>query len=153
MVPWIAVAGVVVIAVAAALVIILTKSGGRQADPTTPAATLTDGTIRAYPSLIFTTSPEDAQAQTQAQQTAQSWVTAVNKPDIKAAAAFMCERNQRITENQLLQGVKPGSFKAGTVAVNGRKGVLPLTVTTADGRTTSASLPLVQEDGWKVCLS
>lgn len=153
MLPWIAVAGVVVIAAAAALVIILTKSGGQQADPAPPPATLTDGTIRAYPSLTFTTSPADSQAQKQAQQTAQSWVTAVNKPDIEAAVEFMCERNQRITERQLLQGIEPGSFKAGQVAINGKKGVLPLTLTTSKGQTTSASLPLVQEDGWKVCLS
>ncbi|MGI8418841.1 MAG: hypothetical protein ACR2P2_22115 [Nakamurella sp.] len=152
---WIAGSAVIVVVAVAALVIVLThRNSGDQAGPTPTSPTDGVGTIRAYPSITLSANAADGAQQQKAQQVGEAWVKAVNASDRDTAVTYMCAKNQSVTENNLFTGIQPGSLKAGQVAVNGKKGTLPLTLNTTDGKSTSASLPMTLEsDDWKVCLT
>ncbi len=151
--PWLVAAAVLLIAIAVAAVLMLSKSSGGavSADPTSSAAN-TGGAIRPYPSQSFSTAPQDAASRQQAQQVAKSWVDAVNSSERDKATALMCRKNKSISERDLFGGVKVGSVKVGEVSVKGKKGSMPVTLTTSGGDDTSTTLPMVLEGSWKVCL-
>jgi len=145
-------AAVVAAAVVIAAVIVISKSGdgGGNADPTSIADT--SGAIRPYPSQSFSTDPRDAVSRQQAQQVAQGWVAAVNNSDVDKATSLMCLKDKNVSGRELFGGIKAGSIKAGEVSIRGKKGSMPVTLTTSGGDDTSVTLPMVLEDSWKVCL-
>lgn len=161
--PWIAVAAVVVLGAATALIIVLTnRDSGNTADPgPTGGGTETVGAadpgIREYPSFEVSIDPAEEQArqqtQQQAQQVADSWVQALNIPDIDTAVGFMCQANQSVTESQLLAGIEPGSLATGTVVIQGKRARMPLTFRETSGEEVDSALPMrLEDDAWKVCL-
>lgn len=155
--PWIA-AGLAVVLAAAGLIIILTNRPGDD-DRTAGPGTVGSGTsaagplTRSYPSMSFTTDPADAAAQQKAQQSAESWVAAMNKSDVDTAKTFMCVRNQRINKGDLLKGIEVGSMEIGDARVRGKNGGVPLRMKSSAGKDISLTAPLVLEsDSWTICL-
>ncbi len=149
--PWLAAAAIVALAAVVAGVVVMARSrgGGGNADPT---SAVTSAAIRPYPSQSFSTDPQDAVSRQQAQRTAQGWVDAVNKADVDKATSLMCRKDKNISGRKLFGGIKVGSIRAGEVSIRGKKGSMPVTLTTKNGDDTSTTLPMVLEDSWKVCL-
>lgn len=147
-----------VLAAAAGLIIILTNQSGDpdpNADPgTTEVGTSTGGPLtRSYPSMSFTTDPADAAAQQEAQKSAESWAAAMNTPDVETAKKFMCQKDQKFTERQLLKDIKLGSMKMGDARVRGGTGGVPLSMKNTGGEDISITVPLVREsDSWRICV-
>lgn len=150
--PWLAAAAIVALAAVVAGVVVMSRSrgGGGNADPTSSA--VTSGAIRPYPSQSFSTDPQYAVSRQQAQRTAQGWVDAVNNADVDKATSLMCRKDKNVSGRKLFGGIKVGSIKAGEVSIRGKKGSMPVTLTTKNGNDTSTTLPMVLEDSWKVCL-
>lgn len=156
--PWIAAGVAVVLAAVAGLIIILTNDSGNDEPisdpgPTSPGTSAAGPLTRAYPSMSFTTDPADAAAQQEAQQSAESWVSAMNISDVDTAKQFMCGKDQQITERALLKDIEVGSMEIGDARVRGSDGGVPLRLKTSDGKDISLTAPMVLESGsWKICL-
>jgi hypothetical protein len=145
---------VIVLAAAAVVIVLLTNNdSGTPADPASTEPQ-TVGTIRAYPSLEFTTDPAEAESQKRAQQVGEAWVKAVNAQDLEAATRQMCARNAGISAGELFGGLEQGSMKPGNAAVNGKKGSFGITYSSTNAGEQTGAVPMVlEDDSWTICLA